>query len=138
MRRLLSKRMFGKKKNTKNIPSIRKKRCSHQPWGGCYNLVNINISNFTVSFLGNYWCLRCTFYDTCSPPARHCLSFAEYGKGRSFALRSNSTLEKLDLIIITGNFCCYFPVKLSGQQYQLYFICTTRLEMGRWADLLFS
>lgn len=51
--------------------------------GGGAILVTTNFFNFTVNFLGNYWCFWWTFYDTGSPPARRCTCSAARGWGSS-------------------------------------------------------
>lgn len=49
--------------------------------GGWAVLVATNFFNFTVNFLGNYWCFWWTFYDTGSPPVRCCTCSAAIGWG---------------------------------------------------------
>lgn len=43
--------------------------------------VTTNFFNFTVNFLGNYWCFWWTFYDTGSPPVRCCTCSVARGWG---------------------------------------------------------
>lgn len=43
--------------------------------------VTTKFFNFTVNFLGNYWCFWWTFYDTGSPPVRCCTCSVERGRG---------------------------------------------------------
>lgn len=51
--------------------------------GGWAVFVATNFFNFTVNFLGNYWCFWWTFYDTSSPPVRRCTCFAAKAWGSS-------------------------------------------------------
>ena len=51
-------------------------------WGGAV-LVAAKFFNFTVNFLGNYWCFWWTFYGTSSPPVRRCTCLAAKGRGSS-------------------------------------------------------
>lgn len=52
-------------------------------WGAGAVFVATNFFNFTVNFLGNYWCFWWTFYDTSSPPVRRCTCLAARGWGSS-------------------------------------------------------
>lgn len=106
--------------------------------GGWAIFVATNFFNFTVNFLGNYWCFWWTFYDTGSPPVRRCTCSAARGWGNSshFFLTPIPTSHKWTLSSPVT------PVAFSqqnecGQRGQLYFICTTRLKMGRLDHDLF-
>lgn len=102
--------------------------------GGWAVFVATNFFNFTVNFLGNYWCFWWTFNDTRFPPVRRCTCKLREDGAELLTPIPTSYKWTLSSLVTPVAFSQHDE---SGQWGQLYFICTTRLRMGRLDHDLF-